>query len=246
MRDLRPACIVDLGDRINSVAAAQDGVRERYVRRRLEDADVPVYHALGNTDVERLAKHNALAAVKKGWAAEVVDLDSVRLVLLDTVDPPVEGAGGAMGGAQIEWLRAALNAPPQSPSTTGHEHGAASGPVCLVFGHHPLDEPVLDGHRYFATRPRLAGVLNRAEVRAVLEEAPAVAAAFSGHLHRTSAADINGIPYVTVGSLVDTAYTNGEPAGAYALVTVGSEGVAVSVSGRAPAEFRFPRPTARR
>lgn len=246
MRDLRPACIVDLGDRVNSVAAAQDAVRERYVRRRLEDAGVPVYHVLGNTDVERLAKHDALAAVKKGWAAEVVELDSVRLVLLDTVDPAVEGTGGTIGAAQIEWLQAVLAAPPDPSEATVREGGAAPGPACLVFGHHPLDEPALDGHRFFAARPRLAGVLHRAEVRAVLEDAPAVAAAFSGHLHRTSAAEINGIPYVTVGSLVDTAYTNGEPAGAYALVTVDAEGVAVSVAGRAPAEFRFPRSTARR
>jgi hypothetical protein len=246
MRDLRPACIVDLGDRINSVAAAQDGVRERYVRRRLEDAGVPVYHALGNTDVERLAKHDALAAVKKGWAAEVIDLGSVRLVLLDTVDPAVEGTGGAMGAAQIEWLRAALTVPPDPAAAADREDGAAPGPPCLVFGHHPLDEPELDGHRYFAARPGPAGVHNRAEVRAVLEDSPAVAAVFSGHLHRTGAAEINGVSYVTIGSLVDTAYTSGEPAGAYALVTVGAEGVAVNVSGRAPAEFRFTRSRARR
>lgn len=226
MREHRPACIVDLGDRINSVAAGQDGVRQRYVRRRLADAGVPVYHVLGNTDVERLAKHEELAAVKKGWAAEAVDLGPARLILLDTVDPAVDGVGGAIGAAQVEWLRAAL--------------GERETP-CLVFGHHPLDEPALDGHRYFAGRPRLAGVENRGGVRAVLQGAPAVAAVFSGHLHRSGASRINGVSYVTIGSLVDTAYTEGEPAGAYALVTVGSGGVEVSVAGRAPSHFTLPR-----
>ena len=226
MADLRPECIVDLGDRINSVAAGQDGVRHRYVRRRLEDAGVPVYHVLGNTDVARLAKHDALAAIKKGWAAETVDLGPARLILLDTVDPPVDGVGGAMGAAQIEWLRAAL-----AERTT----------ACLVFGHHPLDEPALGGHRYFAARPHLAVVQNRADVRGILEGASTVAAAFAGHLHWTRTAQINGIPYVTIGSLVDAAYTDGEPAGAYALVTLGSEAVEVNVWGRAPAQFTFPR-----
>lgn len=226
MQDLRPECIVDLGDRINSVAAGQDGVRHRYVRRRLEDAGVPVYHVLGNTDVERLPKHAALAAIKKGWAAEAVDLGPARLILLDTVDPQVDGIGGSMGTAQIEWLRAAL-----AERTT----------ACLVFGHHPLDDPALDGHRYFAARPHLAAVQNRADVRGILEGASTVAAVFAGHLHRTRTARINGIPYVTIGSLVDTAYTDGEPAGAYALVTIGSEAVEVSVWGRAPAQFTFPR-----
>ncbi len=226
MRAARPACIVDLGDRVNSVAAGQDAVRERYVRRRLEEAGVLVHHVLGNTDLERLPKHEALAAVQKGWPAETVDLDEVRLVLLDTLDPPVEEVGGSIGAAQLEWLRAAIS-----------ERSAPS----LVFGHHPFDEPVLDGHHYFTGRPSRAAVQNRAEVRAVLERAPAAAAVFSGHLHRTSAAAISGIPYVTVGSLVDTAYTDGEPAGAYAIVTVGADAVEVHVAGRAPAEFRFPR-----
>ena len=226
MRAVRPACIVDLGDRVNSVAAGQDAVRERYVRRRLEEPGVPVYHVLGNTDVERLPKHETLAAVKKRWAAEAVDFDEARLVLLDTLDPPVEGVGGSIGAAQLDWSRAALTERPV-PS--------------LIFGHHPLDDPVLNGHHYFAGRPSIAAVQNRAEVRAALEGAPEVAAVLSGHLHWTRAAEINGIPYVTVGSLVDTAYTGGEPAAAHAVVTVGTEAVEVHVAGRAPAEFRFRR-----
>lgn len=227
MHAARPACIVDLGDRINSVATGQDAVRERYVRRRLEEAGVPVHHVLGNTDVERLPKHEALAAIKKGWPAETVDLEGLRLVLLDSLDPPVQEVGGTIGTVQLEWLRAVLAERP--------------GPS-LIFGHHPLDEPVLEGHHYFAGRPSIAAVQNRAEVRTVLQRAPEVAAVFSGHLHRTSAAAIRGIPYVTVGSLVDTAYTGGEPAGAYAIVTVGADAVEVHVAGRAPGEFRFRRP----
>ncbi len=226
MRELQPACIVDLGDRINSVASGQDGVRQRYVRRRLEEAGVPVYYVLGNTDVERLAKHEALAAIGKGWAAEAVDLGSVRLILLNTVDPAVESVGGAMSAAQIDWLRSVL---------------VQSSTPCLVVGHHPLDEPALDGHHYFAARPHLAAVQNRAVVRGILEGASTVAAAFAGHLHWTRTAQINAISYITIGSLVDMAYTDGAPCGAYASVTVGHDGVDVTVWGRAPAKFTFRR-----
>lgn len=226
MRELRPACIIDLGDRINGVAAGQDGVRERYVRRRLEEAGVPVYHALGNTDVEHLAKHEALAAVKKTHAAEIVDLDQARLVILDTVDPLIDGVGGAVGASQLDWLRAAL--------------GGRDAP-CVVCGHHPLDEPALEGHRYFAERRDLAAARNRAAVRGVLEGAPAVAAVLAGHLHWTRAAQTAGIPYVTIGSLVDTGYTGGEPAGAYAIVSISAEQVEVTVSGLAPARFIWRR-----
>jgi predicted phosphodiesterase len=132
-----------------------------------------------------------------------------------------------VGEAQVEWLRATLD-------------GCADR--CLVFGHHPFDEPVLDGHRYFARRADLASVQNRAAVREVLAAAaPTVAAVFAGHLHRTTTAAFNDIPYVTVGSLVDIAYTGGEPAGAYAVVTVGGAQLEVTVYGRAPAEFVWRR-----
>lgn len=226
MRELRPDCVVDLGDRINSVAAGQDAIRERYVRRRLEDAGAPVHHVLGNTDVQRLAKHEMLATIGAERAAQAVDLGPVRLILLDTVDPPVDVVGGAMGAPQVEWLRAAL---------------AARETPCLVFGHHPLDEPAVAGHRYFAGRPDLAAVRNRAEVRTILDRAAVVRAVFAGHLHWTRAARLGAIPYVTVGSLVDTAYTGGEPAGCYASITAGPDAVEVSVSGRAPAQWSFPR-----
>jgi len=230
MRTLRPACIVDMGDRINSVAAGQDAVRERYVRRRLAEVGVPVYAVLGNTDLEHLAKHEALAAAGKGWAAQTADVGPLRLVLLDTADPLVDGTGGAIGDAQAGWLEATLADAPGG---------------CLVFGHHPLDEPDVAGHRYFAGRPELAAVRNRAQVRAVLAGAPGVLGVFAGHLHRTRSSRHGGIPYVTVGSLVDAAYTGGEPAGAYGLVTVGPPSLEVTVWGRAPAQFSFaPRPPA--
>ena len=226
MRGLRPACIVDLGDRINSVTAGQDHVRERYVRRRLDDVGVPVYHVLGNTDVRRLAKNEALAVVGKQHPVEVVDLDGVRLVLLDTVDPAIENIGGAMGGAQIDWLRSVLT---------------ESGTPCLLFGHHPLNEPTVAGHHYFATRPDLACVRNGSEVRAVLEASAPAVVAFAGHLHWTRVVRVGRIPFLTVGSLVDTAYTQGDPCGAYALVSVNVDAVHVHVFGRASSDFTFSR-----
>jgi Icc protein len=222
MRSFQPRCIIDLGDRINSVASGQDRVRARYVRRRLQESSVPVFHVLGNTDVEHLSKDDALAAVDKTSAAEVVDLEALRLVLLDTVDPPVERVGGAVGRCQLEWLRAVIDERPIP---------------CLVFGHHPLDRPVLAGHRYFETRPDLARVRNGDEVLGVLADSGRALAVFAGHVHRTSATHAAGLPHVTLGSLVDSAYTAGEPCGAYALVAVEGERVQVMVEGRDPARF---------
>jgi 3',5'-cyclic-AMP phosphodiesterase len=223
MRAYRPACIVDLGDRINSVTSSQDLIRTRYVRRRLREPGVPAYHVLGNTDVARMTRRDALAALEKLAPYDSVDLEGWRLIFLNSVDPAAEAVGGTIGQEQLAWLETTL---------------LETGSPCLVFCHHPLDEQSLEGHRYFAARPELAGVQNRMDVRAVLQRAGRVRAVFTGHMHWTRAARINGIPYITLGSLVDCSYTEA-PSGAFASVTVCHETTDVRVAGRPPEHLVF-------
>lgn len=228
MKAFRPDCVVDLGDRINSVANGQDRVRTLWVRRRLCEVGVPVYHVLGNTDVQSLGKEAAVSALGKPAPCECVDLGvgrgALRLLLLDTVDPAVEGVGGAVGPDQLTWLADRL--------------GEGRLP-CLVCAHHPFDEPALDGHRYFEERPDLAAVSNRGEVRSLFERSGCVRGVLTGHLHWSRTASIEGIPYIAIGSLVESAYTGGEPCGAFGLVTVEPGSFEVAVSGRQPARWTF-------
>jgi alkaline phosphatase len=222
MRPFRPRCIVDLGDRVNSVARSQDLVRARYVRQRLRECGVPVYHVLGNTDVARVPPRDSLAALEAAPYGSA-DHGGWRLLFLNSVDPAAEGVGGTIGCEQLAWLEAALlegNSP------------------CLIFCHHPLDDQSLGGHRYFAARPNLAGVQNRRDVRAVLQRSGRVRAVFAGHMHWSRATRIEAIPYITLGSLVDRSYTE-EPSGAFAFVTASPGAIDVRIGGHAPAHFTF-------
>jgi Icc protein len=222
-RAFRAHGIVDLGDRINPVAHAQDRARTAYVRRRLLEAGVPVYHVLGNTDVANLEKHEVCRLLGKTGPYEIAELNGWRLVLLDSVDPPVERVGGAVGEAQRAWL---------ADATRGAR-------PCLVFSHHPLAEQPLEGHRYFTARPHLAGVRGAEDLRPFLDR-PDVRAVFAGHLHWTRTAAVGGTCHVTLASLVDCAYTGGEAANAYALVTAGRDGLDVTVAGLMPAALSVP------
>ncbi len=222
-RAFRAHGIVDLGDRINPVAHAQDRTRTAYVRRRLLEAGVPVYHALGNTDVANLEKDEVCALLGKTGPYEVAELNGTRLVLLDSVDPLVERVGGAIGEAQRAWL----------------EDATRGADPCVVFSHHPLAGQPLEGHRYFAERPHLAAVRGGEHLRPLLER-PGVRAVFAGHLHWTRTAAVGGTPHVTLASLVDCAYTGGEPANAYALVTTGWDRLDVAVTGLLPATLSVP------
>jgi 3',5'-cyclic-AMP phosphodiesterase len=224
MRRFQPHAIIDLGDRINDIAAGQDRERSSWVRRQLLDVGVPVLHIHGNHDVVNLSKAELNDTLEKRGPYESIDLGGVRIVLLDSQDPPFDRTGGEIGPAQEEWLRANMTKPAR--------------PV-LVFCHHALDEQSVDGHWYFAAHPTHAFVQNRAAVRKILEQSGRVRAVFSGHLHWTRMTALNGIPYVTVGSLVSAGFTNGRPSGTFALVTVQETAIDVRVAGLLPDAFRL-------
>jgi predicted phosphodiesterase len=224
MRRFQPHAIVDLGDRINDIAAGQDRQRSTWVRRQLLGVGVPVLHVHGNHDVVNLTKAELGETLDKRAPYESVDLDGIRLVLLDSQDPPFDRTGGGIGSEQQEWLRANVAAAPH--------------PV-LVFCHHPLDEQSVDGHWYFSAHPAHAFVHNRAPVRRILEQSGRVRAVFSGHLHWTRTTAVNGIPYVTLGSLVSAGFTNGHPCGTFASVSVQGTTIDVQVAGLLPDSFRL-------
>lgn len=226
MQAFRPDCIVDLGDRINDVAAGQDRQRSAWVRAQLLAHGVPVFHVLGNHDVVNLTKTELGGILGKRGPYEAADLDGVRVVVLDSQDPSFERTGGDIGSEQRTWLEATL-------AETSHP--------ALVFCHHPLDEQSLDGHWYFADHPTHAFVHQRMSVRTILGRSGRVRAVFSGHLHWTRTTALNGIPYVTLGSLVDGGFTNGRPAGTFASVTVQEKTIDIQVAGLLPDQFRLTR-----
>lgn len=223
MRAFGPACVVDVGDRINDIAAQADRERTAWVRGALAEAGVPVYHLLGNHDIVNLSKEDLCALLGKRAPYEYVDLVGVRLVLLDSQDPAVEQIGGTVGPEQLAWLALTIR---------------ESWQPCLVFCHHPLDEQPLAGG-YFEAHPGHAHARNRAQARRILEEAGRVLAVVSGHMHWTRATVINGIPYVTVGSLVDGGFTGGRPCGTFSEVTIDASGIDVRVAGLLPVRFHF-------
>jgi predicted phosphodiesterase len=224
MRRFQPHGIVELGDRINDVAAGQDRQRSTWVRRQLLGVGVPVLHVHGNHDVVNLTKAELNDTLDKRGPYESVDLEGIRIVLLDSQDPPFDRMGGSIGSEQQEWLRANVN---------------GSSPAVLVFCHHPLDEQSVEGHWYFSAHPTHAFVHNRAPVRRILEQSGRVRAVFSGHLHWTRTTTVNGVPYVTLGSLVSAGVTHGRPSGTFALVSVDGASIDVQVAGLLPDSFRL-------
>jgi len=225
-RRFRPDLIVDLGDRINDVSASEDVERIGRVKSRLESVGVPVLFLHGNHDLINIDKRQMRELLGKKSDYESMDFMGYHLVLLNTQDPTFGGVGGTISEDQLRWLDEDLD--------------RCTGPV-LIFSHHPLDEQKFDSHWFFAKHPDFALAVNRERSRALFARSGKVKAVFNGHMHWNNVEVIDGIPYITIGSLVDGGLTDGRPASAFAEVTL-DEGVRVSVEvrGELPMSFSYP------
>ena len=225
MRDrFRPDLIVDLGDRINDVDPETDRVRLREVRDMLETAGPPVVYAWGNHDLTNVAPADARAILGKQADHESFDANGYHLVVLNSQDPTVEGIGVTLSSAQLDWLEQDLR--------------ATSRPA-IVFCHHPLDEQDPGRHWYFADHPDHALARNRERARRILAASGRVRAVFNGHMHLNTVEVIDGVPYITVMSLVDSKMTGG-PSGCFAEIALTDAGaVEVRVRGQLPLAVAF-------
>lgn len=174
------------------------------IEREFQRFGGPAYHVLGNHDMDNLSKAQVLAhiantGIAAGRSYYTFSHGSVRFVVIDT-NFMHDGRDYDHGNfdwrdihlppAELDWLRAELQ--------------AASEPV-IVLGHQRLDG---DGH---------VQVVNRAEVRAVLEDSGKVLAVFQGHDHPGAYTRINGIHYYTLKAIVEG---SGPANNAYAVVDV--------------------------
>jgi len=219
-----PDLIVDLGDRINDVDPEADRARLREVRDMLEAAGRPVVYAWGNHDLAHVPPDDARAILGKKADHESLDANGYHLVVLNSQDPTVEGIGGTLSSDQLDWLERDLR--------------ATARPV-VVFCHHPLDEQDPGRHWYFADHPGHALAGNRERARRILAASGRVRAVFNGHMHLNTVEVIDGIPYITVMSLVDSKMTSG-PSGCFAEITLTDAGaVEIRVRGRLPLAVAF-------
>ena len=107
--------------------------------------------------------------------------------------------------------------------------------------HHSASEQDLDDSRWFAGRPEVALVAERAELRSIFEESKNVRAVFNGHLHRNHFDVIHGIPYITVQSLIENLDEDapGRPSAAHAVVRLTEERIVIRVHGADPARYQI-------
>lgn len=139
----------------------------------LKACSFPVYAIPGNHD----SREGLLAAfpdtpVEDGFIHYVIEQEGLRILMLDSFEPGRHG--GAFCTRRRDWLRAQLDAHPDTPT--------------VIFMHHP---PVVSGVDWMDPAPGEAWIGNLGA--AILGHAQ-IQAIHCGHLHRPIAARFHGVP----------------------------------------------------
>ncbi|MFO0660200.1 MAG: metallophosphoesterase [Polyangiaceae bacterium] len=227
--EVKPDLLINLGDDIEDESHEADLRRYRECQEILRKANAKLINVAGNHDTIFLGIDD-LSEIwgRRGPLHYSFEERGWRFIVLHTVER--KDVDVRIVPEQLEWLREEL---------------ASSTLPVIVFMHHPASEQDLDDARWFAKAPHLALVQNRAELRSILEQSGKVRAVFNGHVHRNHFDVIQGIPYVTVQSLIENLDDDapGRPASTYAIAKLSRERLVVRVRGNDPARYQldFPR-----
>ena len=226
MRDhVRPDLVVNLGDDIEDESPEADRARYSECQSILSSGPAELVNVAGNHDTVHLSEAD-LGAIwgRDGALYYSLDRGGVHLVVLHTRERKDHDV--SVGDAQLAWLAQDLAANP--------------GPT-IVLMHHSAADQDLVGNRWFEGSPHICLVRERRTIRRLLEAHGDVRAVFNGHLHWNHLDVINGIPYVTLQSLVENLDDDapGRAAAAHAVVRASEKRIVVEVAGAERARYQF-------
>ena len=224
---VQPDLFVNLGDDIEDESRDADLARYSECQRILRQAKAELVNVAGNHDVIHLTRDD-LAKIWQhaGPLFYSFDRGGFHFVVLHTIER--KDVDVRIPHAQLEWLTADL---------------AKTALPTVVLMHHSASEQDLSDSFWFKGLAHLALVVERRELRAILEASGKVLVVFNGHVHRNHLDVIGGIPYVTIQSLIENLDEDapGRPAAAYAVAVLEERRITVRVHGNDPARYQFDR-----
>lgn len=149
----------------------------RYLRTLLEPLRAPYYLGIGNHDgrdaLREVFADHAYLHQHPEFIQYVLEVGPLRIVALDTQDPP--HGGGRLCDERLAWLERALAAAPPRPTIVAMHHPpfacgiehmdeqslaeADAGRLAAIVARHPEIERVLCGHVHRPIQTRFAGTI---------------------------------------------------------------------------------------
>jgi 3',5'-cyclic AMP phosphodiesterase CpdA len=223
-RQDQPNLVVNLGDVIEDEDRERD--LEQYGRfiRTMADLQAPLLHVAGNHDQINLSDDDLRTFWQhQGPLFYSRDVAGIHFCVLRTLE--IQDRAVHLPDEQLVWLRQDLE--------------RATGPS-IVLMHHPASEMRLEGNRWFDKRPHLCRVAERRALQRVVSEAGNVIAVFNGHVHWNHFDVVDGVPYVTIQSLIENLDDDapGRAANAFAVCDVDERRLVILVDGVEPVRYQ--------
>ena len=230
MRDqVRPDLLVNLGDLVEDESPDLDAERygaclDELARGPWEIVSVAGNHDCVHLDARWLRRRWGLSA--DGPLHRSFDRGGYHFVVLHTREH--RDVEVTIDVEQLAWLQADL---------------AQSRLPTVVLMHHSAAEQDLAGNRWFARAPHICLVKERRALRRLLGENGRTLLVVNGHLHWNHFDLVEGIPYVTLQSLVENVADDapGVAAAAHAVIQLHERRVVVDVAGVEPCRYQIER-----
>ncbi len=227
--EVHPDLIVNLGDDIEDESRELDLQRYEECQRILRTATAPLFNVAGNHDTINLGR----ADLNRFWQQDEVphgplhysfDRADFHFVVLHTMEK--KDVEVRIFEPQLQWLQDDLR---------------ATLLPTVVLMHHPASEQDLSDSRWFRNADHIAKVKERKELRQVFEHSRKVRAVFNGHVHRNHIDVIEGIPYITLQSLIENLEDDapGRPSASFAVVHLSQDRMIVRIRGNDPARYQI-------
>lgn len=225
----KPAFVVHLGDLIEDVG---DKDKDMYYLKKtvslLSGLKPKIYFLIGNHDVKtnsagELAQIFGYKKMYYSW-----DYDDYHFVAL-SFERDMDEKSPSYGTTHLteeetKWLKADL-AKTQKPT--------------IIFSHYGLADDDMAGNFWFENIPDRAVLRDRSKIRKIFEDSGKVKAVISAHQHWNRMFVHEGIPYITITSLVENFHNDGEAAEAHTIVNLDKNNLSVAVKGNDPANYKF-------
>ena len=210
--------IVELGDRIGNASHDEDMVHLQDVASAFRKADMPVLHALGNHDLHFLSEAENIDILGMESSYYAISANGYRLIILNTAE--ATGSNSIMpSDTQIEWL--------------SDEIEAATEKV-IVFSHHPLTKQDQEGNPFFVDNPEGYKVTDESRLQDLMLGNPKVIASINGHVHWSYCTENDGIPFISVPSLIESYPETTNAPGSYMIAEICDEYIDVSLGTLVP------------
>lgn len=210
-----PDFVVQGGDLIEDESRAVDILNYRKGLAILSKLHCSVYHLVGNHELGKLTISDMKKLLGYKQLYYATDRGAFRFIFLFTKRLHTRREV-RLDAKQLRWLKEKVK----------------TDKKIILFSHHSLIPINTKGNFWFSKHPEVTYIKNHSDFHRIIR-GKNVLLALNGHLHWNRKKVINGVPFITIQSLVenDSRKFEGPPANTYTLVTLNKNSATIKING---------------